>query len=300
MEVQLGVGRVYPRPAGRTFRGVFKSFFQSVCDAYQPSQEELGVGQPPPSAPCLPSPWPPPDSPACLPPPPGCLPPPEPRAVGKALPAAGPAMGLSFPCAGELRELLDEAGAMPLLPPPETEPADKEDPVGDSARQLCRAVSASMGLALEGLETPAKPLPRGDCMFAVPAGPARAPRPSARDPSPAFEAALAAEPPTGPGLPRGFGRVKLESASGLATSSGWGGPCRFGAELVPPGPAPLWPTFFADEGQLYGPCPEPPADCPADAWYPPGRAPFAALAPGIKSELEPWVEGYAGAYGDLR
>ncbi|NWW26771.1 ANDR protein, partial [Falcunculus frontatus] len=70
-----------------------------------------------------------------------------------------------------------------------------------------------------------------------------------------------------------------------------------------PGPAPPWPTFFAEEGQLYGPCPEPPAgpaDCPADAWYPPGRAPFAAPAAGIKSELEPWVEGYAGAYGDLR
>ncbi|KAI1234875.1 Androgen receptor, partial [Lamprotornis superbus] len=93
----------------------------------------------------------------------------------------------------------------------------------------------------------------------------------------------------------------MESAAGPATGGGWGGPCRFGAELVPPGPAPPWPTFFAEEGQLYGPCPEPPAgpaDCPGDVWYPPGRAPFAA--PGIKSELEPWVEGYAGAYGDPR
>ncbi|NXY35009.1 ANDR protein, partial [Pomatorhinus ruficollis] len=276
MEVQLGVGRVYPRPAGRTFRGAFQSFFQSVCDAFQPAREEPGAGQPPPSAPCPLSPRPPPDSPACLPPPPGCLPPPEPRAVGKALPAAGPAMGSSFPCAGELRELVGEAGAMPLLPPPpETEAADKEDALGDSARQLCRAVSASMGLALEALETPAEPLPREDCIAA----------------------------PAGPGLPRGCGRVKLESAAGPATGGGWGGPCRFGPELVPPGPAPPWPTFFAEEGQLYGPCPEPPtvpADCPADAWYPPGRAPFGAPAPGIKSELEPWVEGYAGAYGDLR
>ncbi|KAM7042905.1 androgen receptor [Acridotheres tristis] len=301
MEVQLGVGRVYPRPAGRTFRGAFQSFFQSVCDAFQPPREEPGAGQPLPSAPRPPSPRPPPDFPACLPPPPGCLPPPEPRTAGKALPAANPAVGSSFPCAGELRELLGEAGAMPLLPPPETEPADKEDPLGDSARQLCRAVSASMGLALEALETPAEPLPREDCMFAVPAGLPRAPRPPTRDPSPAFEAAVAAEPPAGPGLPRGFGRVKLESAAGPATGGGWGGPCRFGAELVPPGPAPPWPTFFAEEGQLYGPCPEPPAgpaDCPGDAWYPPGRAPFAA--PGIKSELEPWVEGYAGAYGDPR
>ncbi|XP_005526207.1 PREDICTED: androgen receptor [Pseudopodoces humilis] len=303
MEVQLGVGRVYPRPAGRTFRGAFQSFFQSVCDAFQPPREEPGAGQPPPNAPCPPSPRPPPESPACLPPPAACLPAPEPRAAAKALPAAGPAMGSSFPCAGELRELLGEAGAMPLLPPPETEPADKEDPLGDSARQLCRAVSASMGLALEALEAPAEALPREDCMFAVPPGPPRAPRPPARDPSPAFEAALAAEPPAGPGLPRGFGRVKLESSAGPAAGGGWGGPCRFGAELGPPGPAPPWPTFFAEEGQLYGPCPEPPpgpADCPADAWYPPGRAPFAVPAPGIKSELEPWVEGYAGAYGDLR
>ncbi|XP_027761078.1 androgen receptor [Empidonax traillii] len=298
MEVQLGVGRVYPRPAGRTFRGAFQSFFQSVCEAFQPPREEPGAGQLPPSAPCPPSPRPPPGSPACLPPP-------EPRAAGKALPAAGPAMGSSFTCAGELRELLGEAGSMPLLPPPEAEPADKDDPLGDSARQLSRAVSASMGLALEALEAPAEPLPREDCMFAVPAGPPRAPHPPARDPPPAFEAALAAEPPAGPGLPRGFGRVKLESAAGLgpAAGGGWGGPCRFGAELVPPGPAPPWPTFFAEEGQLYGPCPEPPAgpaDCPGDAWYPPGRAPFAAPAAGIKSELEPWVEGYAGAYGDLR
>uniref|UniRef100_A0A8C5THT1 Androgen receptor n=1 Tax=Malurus cyaneus samueli TaxID=2593467 RepID=A0A8C5THT1_9PASS len=236
MEVQLGVGRVYPRPAGRTFRGAFQSFFQSVCDAFQPPREEPIAGQPPPSAPCPPAPG---------------------RAAGP-----GPAMGSSFPCAGELRELLGEAGAMPLLRPRD-EPADKEDPLGDSARR-CAAPCPLHG-----------------------AGPSRRP---------------ASNRPPG-GAPRGFGRVKLESAAGPATGGAWGGPCRFGAELVPAGPAPPWPTFFAEEGQLYGPCPEPPAgpaDCPADAWYPPGRAPFAAPAAGIKSELEPWVEGYAGAYGDVR
>ncbi|NXQ86415.1 ANDR protein, partial [Nyctibius grandis] len=69
-----------------------------------------------------------------------------------------------------------------------------------------------------------------------------------------------------------------------------------------------------EEGQLYGPCAEPPAgpfacgrgpaaetaELPADAWYPVGRAPFAAPAACIKSELGPWAEGYAGAYGDVR
>ncbi|KAM6057430.1 androgen receptor isoform 2-T2 [Theristicus caerulescens] len=332
MEVQLGVGRVYPRAGGRTFRGAFQSFFQSVCEAFQAPREEPGGSQQPPACvPCPPSPRPPPGSPALLPPQ-------EPRGAGKALPAGGPAMGSPFPCSGELRELLCEAGALPpLLPPPEAEPASKEDPLGESAKQLCRAVSASMGLALEALEAPGEPLPREDCMFALPAGPPRNPRPPAGDPPeppPAFagpEAALAVDAPAGPGLyrgspgpaarpPPGFGlapppaRIKLESPPGPAAGGGWGAPCRYGAEPAAPGPAPPWPAFFAEEGQLYGPCPEPPAgpfacgrgpaaeaaDLPADSWYAAGRPPFAAPAACIKSEMGPWAEDYAGAYGDLR
>ncbi|XP_059680262.1 androgen receptor [Gavia stellata] len=330
MEVQLGVGRVYPRAGGRTFRGAFQTFFQSVCEAFQAPREEPGTSQQPPAcAPCPPSPRPPPGSPAFLPPQ-------EPRGAAKALPAGGPAAGSPFPCAGELRELLCEAGALPLLPPPEAEPAPKEDPLGDSAKQLCRAVSASMGLALEALEVPGEPLPREDCMFALPAGPPRAPRPAGGDPpepppAPAAfagaEAALAVGAPAGPGLYRGSpgpaarpppafslapppARVKLESPPGPAAGGGWGAPCRYGAEMAPPGPAPPWPAFFAEEGQLYGPCAEPPAgpfgcgrgpaaetaDFPGDAWYPAGRPPFAAPAACIKSELGPWAEGY----GDVR
>ncbi|NXV96327.1 ANDR protein, partial [Calonectris borealis] len=337
MEVQLGVGRVYPRAGGRTFRGAFQTFFQSVCEAFQAPREEPGTSQQPPAcAPCPPSPRPPPGSP-------DFLPPPEPRGAGKALPAGGPAMGSPFPCAGELRELLCEAGALPLLPPPEPEPAPKEDPLGDSAKQLCRAVSASMGLALEALEAPGEPLPREDCRFALPAGPPRAARPDGGgppEPPPApaafagAEAALAVEAPAAPGLSRGSpglaarpppafslapppARVKLESPPGAA-GGGWGAPCRYGAETAPPGPAPPWPAFFAEEAQLFGPCAEPlagpfgcgrgaaaeSADFPADAWYPAGRAPFAAPAACIKSELGPWAEGwaegYAGAYGDVR
>ncbi|XP_065702242.1 androgen receptor isoform X1 [Patagioenas fasciata] len=332
MEVQLGVGRVYPRAAGRTFRGAFQTFFQSVCEAFQAPREEPGTSQQPPAcAPCPPSPRPPPGSPACLPPQ-------EPRGAGKGVPAAGPAMGSPFPGSGELRELLCEAGALPLLPPPEAEAEPKEDPLGDSAKQLCRAVSASMGLALEALEAPGEPLPREDCMFALPAAPPRAPRPPADPPEPlpapaAFagaEAVLAVDAPAGPGLyrgspgpaarpPPGFSlapppaRIKLESPPGPAAGGGWGVPCRYGAEMAPPGPASSWPAFFAEEEQLYGPCAELPAgpfgcgrgpaadtaDFPSDAWYPAGRAPFAAPAC-IKSELGPWAEGYAGVYGDVR
>ncbi|XP_030304719.1 androgen receptor [Calypte anna] len=323
MEVQLGVGRVYPRAGGRTFRGAFQTFFQSVCEAFQTPREEPGGSQPPPA--CPPSPRPPPGSPSGLPPP-------EPRGTGKALSGGGPAMGSPFP--GELRELLCDAGGLPLLPPPEAEPAPREDPLGDSAKQLCRAVSASMGLALETLEAPAEPLPREDCMFALPAEPPRNPHPPPGDPpgppAPAAflaaEAVLALEPPAGPGLYRSSpgpaarpapsfapapppARVKLESAVG----GSWGPPCRYGAELAPPGPAGPWTAFFAEEGQLYGPCAEPTpgpfcgrgpaaetAEFAADGWYPAGRAPFAATTACIKSELGPWAEGYAGAYGDVR
>ncbi|KAM9538492.1 androgen receptor [Guaruba guarouba] len=327
MEVQLGVGRVYPRPGGRTFRGAFQSFFQSVCEAFQAPREEPGAGQ----QPCPPSPRPPGS--------PSCLPPRDPRDAGKALPAGGPAMTSPLPCSGELRELL-ETGGMPLLPAPEAEPAPKEDLLGDSARQLCRAVSVSMGLALEA---PTEPLTREDCMFALPAGLPRDPRPAGGDPPQAppapaafagAGAALAVDVPAGPELYHGSpepaarpslglrlpppppppARVKLESPPGSEAGGSWGNLCRYGTEMAPPGPAPPWPAFFTEEGPLYGPCPEPPAgplgcgrglaaetaDFPADSWYPAGRVPFAVPAACIKSELEPWTEGYAGAYGDVR
>ena len=35
MEVQLGLGRVYPRPPSKTYRGAFQNLFQSVCDVIQ-------------------------------------------------------------------------------------------------------------------------------------------------------------------------------------------------------------------------------------------------------------------------
>ena len=185
-----------------------------------------------------------------------------------------------------------------------------------------------MGLAVETLEAPREPPPREDCMFALPGGPPRAPRPDAAEPpeppAPAAfkgsgaEAALAVEVPAGlplyrvsppPEEPPGRdcfvlpppARIKLESPPEPAAVGAWGSPV----------PAPPWPSFFADEGQLYGPCAEPPpgafgcgrpenADFAADAWHPMARAPYAAPGSCIKSELGPWAEGYAGAYGDVR
>ncbi|OXB79575.1 UNVERIFIED_CONTAM: hypothetical protein H355_010961 [Colinus virginianus] len=322
MEVQMGIGRVYPRPPGRTFRGAFQSFFQSVCEAFQAPRDEPGPGLPAPGAPCPQSPRPPPAAS------PAFLPLPEPRS------AARPPAGSSFPCAGDLKELLAEPGALPLLPPEaepgagRAEPAPKDDFLGDSAKELCKAVSASMGLAVDALEAPREPLPREDCMFALPAGPPRAPRPDAaaapEPPVPAAfkgsgaEPALAVEVPPGlplyrvsppPEEPPGRdcfvlpppARIKLESPHEPAAVGAWGAP-------VPPPP---WPSFFADEGQLYGPCAEPSpgafgcgraesADFAADAWYPAVRPPYGAPGACIKSELGPWADGCAGAYGDVR
>ncbi|XP_067160583.1 androgen receptor [Apteryx mantelli] len=303
MEVQVGVGRVYPRPAGRTFRGAFQSFFQSVCEAFQ-------APGPPPASPPFPAP---------------------------AEPPGGP-----FPaCAADLKELLGEAAALPPpppdpQPPPPAEPPAKEDFLGESAKELCRAVSASMGLALEALEPPAEPLPRDDCMFAAPPRGKGPPEPPAAFKGGGAEPAPALDVPPGPPLYRasppppaaaaarpGFAapppaRVKLESA---AQRGGWTAPCRYGAELPGPGPgpgpAPPWPPFFADEGQLYGPCAEPPAgpfacargaappgpeaaELGADGWFAGGalgRAPFGAC---IKSEVAPWGDAFPGAYADVR
>ncbi|XP_068813377.1 androgen receptor [Struthio camelus] len=309
MEVQVAGGRLCPRPAARTFRGAFQSFFQSVCEVFQAPREEPGPSQPSPPA----------------------------------EPPGGP-----FPaCAGDLKELLGEAGALPLLPPaPPAEPAAKGDFLGDSAKELCRAVSASMGLPVEALEAPAEPLPRDDCMFAAarpdckgppepPPGPA-AFKGGGAEPALALDvpAALALyrasppppEPPArpAPAPPPPPARVKLESAPGRGA---WAAPCRYGGELPAPGPgpgsgpggpAPPWAAFFADEGQLYGPCAEPPAgpfacgrgpappapepaELAADGWYPGGalaRPPFAAAC--VKSELAPWADAYPGAYADVR
>ncbi|XP_032083684.1 androgen receptor [Thamnophis elegans] len=408
MEVHVGLGRVYARPPGKTFRGAFQSLFQSVREAFQSpgpggAREELGPGGQsagsPSAGPCPPGarlqePSPrqhqPPASPSYLPldePAAGSkgLQPADrethPAAAASSSSAASSSLALLAPsfqsCSGDLKDLL--AGSS-LLPATEGEPrggaasggeasAAKEDYLGESAKELCKAVSASMGLAVEVLEGPGgggeAATSRGDCMFALPGSQAR---PVAVGGCKIVEAeqeggggggegegALAMdvpghlslfksspeldEPPTGAFQSRDFynfqlalashGRIKLESPLEYAAGGLWGAQYRRAGEIpalaphyaAPPGPA--WHPFFAEDAQVYGPCAsteaaaaapfgygrgqgpsgQEGAELPSEMWYPGGvmgRMPFAPATGCIKTELGPWMEGYAGAYGDVR
>ncbi|XP_061454944.1 androgen receptor [Rhineura floridana] len=404
MEVHVGLGRVYPRPPGKTFRGAFQSLFQSVREAFQspapgalrdeagPSHQAAATGSSSSSGQCQPSArlqepsarqppsQQPPGSPSYLPleqqpqASKGLQPdrrePPQAASSG---PSSLALLGPSFQsCPGDLKDILGESS---LLQPPEGEPhsggggeeapPDKEDYLGESAKELCKAVSASMGLAVEALDAPGAGgelvTTRGDCMFALPGAHARpltmggCKIVEAEQEGGGGEGALAMDVPGHLSLYKGspeldepsagafqsrdcyniqlalasHGRIKLESPLEYAAGGVWGAQCRRPGEMPafaphyggPPGPG--WHPFFAEEGQLYGPCgaaegaaPSPfgycrsqgPAgqesgDLPSEVWYPGGvvgRVPFAPAAGCIKTELTPWMEGYPGAYGDMR
>ncbi|CAM5140510.1 unnamed protein product [Eretmochelys imbricata] len=409
MEVQIGLGSVYARPAGKTFRGAFQSLFQSVREVFQspgagPPGEEPGTSpQPSSSAQCQPgarlqqqSPrQQQPDSPAYL-----AL---EEHPQGQCAPAVkrlqpedgGPAVtpsaalslvGSAFQgCSGDLKDILGEAGALQLLQPEAQArgsrgevAAAKEDFLGDSAKELCKAVSASMGLGVEALETPGELLPREDCMFALPGGHSRvAAGTQLGDCKNPVGAALLEEPGTSPASFKGHSaagsgpgpgenvlaidvphslslykgspgleepaafqgrdyynfqlalaphaRIKLEKPLDYGPGNAWAAQCRYGGDMASlpphcPASAPAWHSFFAEEGQLYGPCAEaaagpfgcgrsqgPPgqevSDFPSDVWYPGGmvgRMSYSAASGCIKSELTPWMEGYAGTFGEMR
>ncbi|XP_062998166.1 androgen receptor [Elgaria multicarinata webbii] len=429
MEVHVGLGRIYGRPPGKTFRGAFQSLFQSVREAFQSpaaggSREEAGASHQAAVAGSSPSvqaqpgdrlrassprrqppPPPPPGSPSYLPldeqsqASKGLRPDErEPRAAAAASAsssssssaaaanaAASSSLALLDPsfqsCPGDFKDILGEGS---LLQAPESEaragaaPAEarpaKEDYLGESAKELCKAVSASMGLAVEALDAPGGSelaATRGDCMFALPGAHARAmtlggckiveaEEEEGGGGGGGGEGALAMDVPGGHlSLYKGsaeadepaaaafqsrdyynfqlalasHGRIKLESpleyAAAAAGAAGgvWGAPCRRAGEMPalashyggPPGPG--WHPFFAEEGQIYGPCAEGAAsasfgygrsqgpagqegsDLPSEMWYPGGvvgRMPFAPAPGCIKTELTPWMEGYAGGYGDMR
>ncbi|XP_053129640.1 androgen receptor isoform X1 [Hemicordylus capensis] len=420
MEVHVGLGRVYARPPGKTFRGAFQSLFQSVREVFQspapggpreepgPSHQAAAASSASASAPCqsggrlqAASPQQP-GSPSYLPldeqsqVSKGLQQPEDGREAHAAAASAASSSSVAAPsplallgssfqgCTGDLKDLLGESSLLPPPPPPEGEPPrgaageaapplpGKDDYLGESAKELCKAVSASMGLAVEALDAPSGELVvplRGDCMFALPGAHARPlavggckiveaeqegvaagegalamdvpgnlslykSSPSELDESSAaaaaaafqsrdyynFQLALAAS---------SHSRIKLESPLEYAPGGVWGAQCRRAAEMpalaphygAPPGPG--WHPFFAEDGQLYGPCAPgdsaPPGpfgygrspgpsgqeggDGPAEVWYPGGvvgRMPFAPGAGCIKTELTPWMEGYAGAYGDMR
>uniref|UniRef100_A0A8D2KZD6 Androgen receptor n=1 Tax=Varanus komodoensis TaxID=61221 RepID=A0A8D2KZD6_VARKO len=387
MEVHVGLGRVYGRPAGKTFRGAFQSLFQSVCEAFHGSgdggaREEAATAATPATAagsaastPCqsgarLQEPSPrrrlplSPGSPSYLPlggqsPASAGLQPAErdPHAAAASSSSAAAAssslalLDSSFQsCPGDLKDILGE-GSLLQAPAAESRggaaaavesPPDKEDFLGESAKELCKAVSASMGLAVEALDVPGGgggdlAAARGDCMFALPGAHARAVTmgackiveaehesgaagggggggegalamdvsgplslykgsPELDEPSAAafqsrdyynFQLALASH-----------GRIKLESPLEYAAPGGvWSAQCRRAAEVPGAAAAPF------GYGRSPGPAGQEGSDMPSEMWYPGGvvgRMPFAPAPGCIKTELTPWMEGYAGAYGDVR
>lgn len=375
MEVQVGLGRVYARSPGRTFRGAFQSLFQSVRGAFHSpgavgAREEPGQQQPAtaaagsgsasstgarlqPSSPRRGQPSSPSYLPLDEPPTPGKE---DARDAPSTAPAPSSSSSSSLALLGApLAELLGEGplGEGEGQAGSPSAPSGKEDFLGESAKELCRAVSASMGLALEALDGAgggAEPsVPRGDCMFALP-GTLPPTRPLCRivetEPDGADGALTLEQPPPPPalepsagpyyGFPRALapshGRIKLEGPLDYAVGGAWGAQCRRPGEmpaLAPhyAGPAAAWHPFFApDDAQLYGappsapdgappgpfaaygrspaPAPQDGPDLPAETvWYPGGvvgRVPFVPAAGCIKTEIAPWMEGYAGAYGDLR
>ncbi|XP_029139312.1 androgen receptor isoform X3 [Protobothrops mucrosquamatus] len=358
MEVHVGLGRVYARPPGKTFRGAFQSLFQSVREAFQ-SPGPSGAGEevgPSSQAAGSPSAGPPGFQPADRESQPAGA------AAASASSAAPSSLALLAPsfqsCSGDLKDILTESSLLRAS-------AAKEDYLGESAKELCKAVSASMGLAVEALEGPGggeAASSRGDCMFALPGAQARSVAlggckivEAEQESGGGGEGALAMdvpghlslfksspeldEPPAGAFQSRDYynfqlalashGRIKVESPLEYAAGGIWGAQYRRAGELpalaphygAPPGTG--WHPFFAEDAQVYGPCVsaegaapttfgygrgqgptgQEGADLPSEVWYPGGvmgRMPFAPAPGCIKTELGPWMEGYAGAYGDVR
>ncbi|EMP35484.1 Androgen receptor [Chelonia mydas] len=293
MEVQIGLGSVYARPAGKTFRGAFQSLFQSVREVFQspgagPPGEEPGAS-PQPSSSAQPQPGArlqqqsprqqQPDSPAYLAleehPQGQCAPAVKRLQAEDGGPAVTPSAALSLVgsafqgCSGDLKDILGEAGALQLLQP---EPQAR----------------GSRGGGAAGTE-------EGRDYYN-------------------FQLALAPH-----------ARIKLEKPLDYGPGNAWAAQCRYGGDMASlpphcPASAPAWHSFFAEEGQLYGPAAEaaagpfgcgrsqgPPGqevnDFPSDVWYPGGmvgRMSYSAASGCIKSELTPWMEGYAGTFGEMR
>nr|KAF6434989.1 androgen receptor [Rousettus aegyptiacus] len=146
-----------------------------------------------------------------LPPPPPAPPDEDDSAAPSTLSLLGPTFpGLSG-CSANLKDILSEAGSMQLLQPPPQPPQPPQQEatseggsggrareaagaptsskdsylagsstISDSAKELCKAVSVSMGLGVESLEHlgPGEQL-RGDCMYAPLLGGPPAVRPAA-------------------------------------------------------------------------------------------------------------------------
>ncbi|KAM8954449.1 androgen receptor [Pelodytes ibericus] len=111
------------------------------------------------------------------------------------------------------------------------------------------------------------------------------------------------------------GRIKVENPRDYAGSA-WGAPSRYSefSSFAHCSPAASWHSLF-EEGQSSGSYaepgfynyqrshmpPGPDGDFPSDTWYPGpamlGRVPYGSP---MKTEMTPWMEGYPGAFGDVR
>ncbi|XP_069603454.1 androgen receptor [Ranitomeya imitator] len=367
MEVHIGLGGVYKQPPAKMIRGAFENLFLSVREALQGDRKTTA-----PPEPC-------PPVPACArhthsawsePP-------------GEWRDGAQPEPALSS-CSTELKEILGEQGGM--LAPEEGSPGLAKDSryrltpegISDSAKEICKAVSVSLGLSMEALEQLSAESQRGDCMFAA-ADPHKCPvgeEDKSENSSPQyregafrrgghsnFSAGKAPEdgtedkepPCTELALPEAggyrsramelapsltlykpstfmedspaypaysfqmaltpHGRIKVESPMEFGGSA-WGAPGRYGeiSGYAHCAPAGNWHSLF-EEGQAAGSYTDaslygfsrghvPPgadSDFPPDSWYPAAamlsRVPYGSP---MKSEMSPWMEGYHGAFGDMR
>ncbi|XP_069799477.1 androgen receptor isoform X1 [Dendropsophus ebraccatus] len=183
MEVHIGLGGVYKQPPGKMIRGAFENLFLSVRGALQSDRKAAA-----PPEPChtLPA-WREPPTPhttwtepqgdwseargtqaapwreGAEPEPAPCSPP---REVSQF-----PALGS---CSSELKEILGEQGGMLETEEGTSEQVSKErypltpEGISESAKEICKAVSVSLGLSMEALEhlNAGTDTQRGDCMFA--------------------------------------------------------------------------------------------------------------------------------------
>ncbi|KAG8554086.1 hypothetical protein GDO81_003654 [Engystomops pustulosus] len=176
MEVHIGLGGVYKQPPGKMIRGAFENLFLSVREALQGDRRAAA-----PPEPCHPLPvWREPAAPHSA----WTEPPadwgeargtqPAPWREGAPPDTAPPYPALSG-CSPELKEILGEQGGMLDTEQGSPEQASKEsrypltpEGISDSAKEICKAVSVSLGLSMEALEHLNAESQRGDCMFAGP------------------------------------------------------------------------------------------------------------------------------------
>ncbi|XP_068103768.1 androgen receptor [Hyperolius riggenbachi] len=196
MEVHVGLGGVYKQPAGKMIRGAFENLFLSVREALQGERRTsaavvdatapASAWREPPSSQSH-STWS--DPPESQSPPPWAA---ENRGsqsapwreahVGQCEPAScSPPNQVSqlstiSSCSSDLKEILGDRGGMQQSEEINSEQVSKEsysgaaEGISDSAKEICKAVSVSLGLSMEALEhlSTAGEVPRGDCMFAGP------------------------------------------------------------------------------------------------------------------------------------